>query len=136
MSKISKAVDQTPSSVTSTPRTPRIDLASRLAGKNKKEKKEREKGLSPETVEPTLTTVCHRRVCAVFAAHRKKSSVASLDPDGLNVEVGDQVLVAGQKNGIVRFYGKTDFAPGGSAARRLFLPTFSHVQTLIFSLFD
>lgn len=46
MSKISKAVDQTPSSVTSTPRTPRIDLASRLAGKTKKEKdkKEREKG--------------------------------------------------------------------------------------------
>lgn len=28
------------------------------------------------------------------------------------MEVGDQVLVAGQKNGIVRFYGKTDFAPG------------------------
>lgn len=48
VSKISKAVDQTPSSVTSTPRTPRIDLASRLAGKTKKEKekkeKEREKG--------------------------------------------------------------------------------------------
>lgn len=45
-------------------------------------------------------------------AQRKKSSVVSLDPEGLNVEVGDQVLVAGQKNGIVRFYGKTDFAPG------------------------
>lgn len=46
MSKISKGIDQTPSSVTSTPRTPRIDLASRLAGKTKKEKekKEREKG--------------------------------------------------------------------------------------------
>lgn len=46
MSKISKAVDETPSSVTSTPRTPRIDLASRLAGKTKKEKekKEKEKG--------------------------------------------------------------------------------------------
>lgn len=26
--------------------------------------------------------------------------------------VGDQVLVAGQKQGVVRFYGKTDFAPG------------------------
>lgn len=48
VSKISKSVDQTPSSVTSTPRTPRMDLASRLAGKTKKEKekkeKEREKG--------------------------------------------------------------------------------------------
>lgn len=48
VSKISKAVDLTPSSVTSTPRTPRIDLASRLAGKTKKEKekKEKEKGCS------------------------------------------------------------------------------------------
>lgn len=48
MSKISKAVDQALSSVTSTPRTPRMDLATRLAGKTKKEKekkeKEREKG--------------------------------------------------------------------------------------------
>lgn len=51
-------------------------------------------------------------VPCVFAAQRKKTSVASLDPEGLNVEVGDQVLVAGQKHGIVRFYGKTDFAPG------------------------
>lgn len=51
-----------------------------------------------------------------FSAQRKKSSGAGLDPEGLNVEVGDQVLVAGQKNGIVRFYGKTDFAPGASAA--------------------
>uniref|UniRef100_A0A8C9XQM7 CAP-Gly domain containing linker protein 3 n=1 Tax=Sander lucioperca TaxID=283035 RepID=A0A8C9XQM7_SANLU len=73
VSKISKAVDQAPSSVTSTPRTPRMDLASRLAGKTKKEKEKKEK-------------------------QREK--------------VGDQVLVAGQKHGIVRFYGKTDFAPG------------------------
>ncbi len=54
-------------------------------------------------------------VCS-SSAQRKKASVASLDPEGLNVEVGDQVLVAGQKNGIVRFYGKTDFAPGPFAA--------------------
>lgn len=54
----------------------------------------------------------------MFSAQRKKSSGAGLDPEGLNVEVGDQVLVAGQKNGIVRFYGKTDFAPGPSAGRR------------------
>lgn len=32
--------------------------------------------------------------------------------EGAKAEVGDQVLVAGQKQGIVRFYGKTDFAPG------------------------
>lgn len=43
MSKISKAVDQALSSVTSTPRTPRMDLASRLAGKTKKEKEKKEK---------------------------------------------------------------------------------------------
>lgn len=55
--------------------------------------------------------------CHFLLALKKKSSVVSLDPDGLSVEVGDQVLVAGQKNGTVRFYGKTDFAPGGSAAR-------------------
>lgn len=35
------------------------------------------------------------------------------------MEVGDQVLVAGQKHGIVRFYGKTDFAPGLSAGLQL-----------------
>ncbi|TNN71035.1 CAP-Gly domain-containing linker protein 3 [Liparis tanakae] len=95
VSKISKIVDQALSSVTSTPRTPRMDLASRLTGKVKKEKvkKEKERG----------------------KGQKKKKSAAvvhPLDPDGLNVEVGDQVLVAGQKHGVVRFYGKTDFAPG------------------------
>lgn len=39
------------------------------------------------------------------------------------MEVGDQVLVAGQKNGIVRFYGKTDFAPGPPAGLQLLLYT-------------
>uniref|UniRef100_A0A8C4Z3L3 CAP-Gly domain-containing protein n=1 Tax=Gadus morhua TaxID=8049 RepID=A0A8C4Z3L3_GADMO len=43
---------------------------------------------------------------------KKKLSEELLDPEGLNVELGDQVLVAGQKIGTVRFYGKTDFAPG------------------------
>lgn len=38
VSKISKAPDQTPSSVTSTPKTPRMDF-SRVTGKGKKEKK-------------------------------------------------------------------------------------------------
>lgn len=54
----------------------------------------------------------------MFPAQRKKSSVVSLDPEGLNVEVGDQVLVAGQKHGIVRFYGKTEFAPGLSSGHQ------------------
>uniref|UniRef100_A0A672GYW9 CAP-GLY domain containing linker protein 3 n=1 Tax=Salarias fasciatus TaxID=181472 RepID=A0A672GYW9_SALFA len=85
VSKISKAVDQTPSSVTSTPRTP-----------------------------------------PPGPAQRKKASVASLDPDGLNAEVGDHVLVAGQKHGIVRFYGKTDFAPGYWFGIELDQPTGKH----------
>ncbi|XP_040902976.1 CAP-Gly domain-containing linker protein 3 isoform X2 [Toxotes jaculatrix] len=106
VSKISKAVDQTPSSVTSTPRTPRMDLASRLAGKTKKDKEKKEKEREK--------------------AQRKKSSVAGLDPEGVSVEVGDQVLVAGQKHGIVRFYGKTDFAPGYWFGIELDQPTGKH----------
>uniref|UniRef100_A0A6Q2X9F7 CAP-Gly domain-containing protein n=1 Tax=Esox lucius TaxID=8010 RepID=A0A6Q2X9F7_ESOLU len=85
VSKIAKAVEQAPSSVTSTPKTPRMDF-SRVTGKNKKDKKE--------------------------LKEKKSMSVASLDPDGVKVELGDQVLVAGVKQGIIRFYGKTDFAPG------------------------
>ncbi|XP_060903257.1 CAP-Gly domain-containing linker protein 3 isoform X1 [Labrus mixtus] len=106
VSKISKAMDQAPSSVTSTPRTPRLDLASRLARRTKKEKEKKEKEREK--------------------AQRKKTSVASLDPEGLNVEVGDQVLVAGQKNGIVRFYGKTNFAPGYWFGIELDQPTGKH----------
>ncbi|XP_046892444.1 CAP-Gly domain-containing linker protein 3 [Hypomesus transpacificus] len=103
VSKISKAQDQTPSSVTSTPRTPRMDF-SRVTGKNKKEKKEkgREKALK-----------------------KKSASVASVDPE-LQVDVGDQVLVAGQKQGTVRFYGKTDFAPGYWFGVELEHPTGKH----------
>jgi len=42
VSKISKALEQTPSSVTSTPKTPRMDL-SRVTGKIKKDKKEKDR---------------------------------------------------------------------------------------------
>ncbi|XP_056127094.1 CAP-Gly domain-containing linker protein 3 isoform X2 [Rhinichthys klamathensis goyatoka] len=104
VSKISKALEQTPSSVTSTPKTPRMDL-SRVTGKIKKEKKEKDRVKTP----------------------RKKSlSGVSLDPDGVKVEVGDQVLVAGQKQGIVRFFGKTDFAPGYWFGVELEHPTGKH----------
>ena len=44
------------------------------------------------------------------------------------MEVGDHVLVAGQKNGIVRFYGKTDFAPGPPASPHRVLLTASSVN--------
>ena len=113
VSKISKVVEQTPSSVTSTPRTPRLDLASRLAAKTKKEKKEREKGEQGGVRGDSLRSA-GVHMSSVLPAPKKKTSLASLDPEGPNVEVGDQVLVAGQKHGTVRFFGKTDFAPGGS----------------------
>lgn len=100
-------VDQTPSSVPSTPRTPRLDLASRLVAKTRKEKKERDKGEQAAGELPG-----HLSCALLSAAQKKKSLAAGPDPEGLNVEVGDQVLVAGQKHGVVRFFGKTDFAPG------------------------
>ncbi|KAK6487687.1 CAP-Gly domain-containing linker protein 3-like isoform X2 [Huso huso] len=105
VSKISKALtDQTPSSVTSTPKTPRM-VFSRVAGKAKKEKKEKDRK----------------------KALRKKSlSVGSLDREGLKIELGDKVLVAGQKQGIIRFYGKTDFAPGYWFGVELDMPTGKH----------
>ncbi|XP_059370218.1 CAP-Gly domain-containing linker protein 3-like isoform X1 [Carassius carassius] len=102
VSKISKALEQTPSSVTSTPKTPRMDL-SRVTGKIKKEKKEKDK-----------------------TSRKKSLPGVSLDPDGVKVEVGDQVLVAGQKQGIVRFFGKTDFAPGYWFGVELEQPTGKH----------
>ncbi|KAL7980720.1 hypothetical protein Chor_001874, partial [Crotalus horridus] len=79
VSKISKAADQIPS-VTSTPRTPRMDF-SRMTAKGRKEKDKDRK---------------------------------------------DQVLVAGQKQGVIRFYGKTDFAPGYWFGIELDKPTGKH----------
>ncbi|XP_061136900.1 CAP-Gly domain-containing linker protein 3 isoform X5 [Syngnathus typhle] len=101
-SKISKPAEKNISSVTSTPRTPRRDLASRLAGKTKKDKDKKEK------------------------ARKKKTSAVSPEAEGLDAQVGDQVLVAGQKNGIVRFFGKTDFAPGLWFGVELDQPTGKH----------
>jgi len=67
---------------------------------------------------------------ASSAQKKKKSPVVvhPLDPDGLNVEVGDQVLVAGQKHGIVRFYGKTDFAPGLSSGMIFYSSAEAHLN--------
>lgn len=104
VSKISKAEDQNPSSVLSTPRTPHIDLASRLTAKMKKEKDKKEKGREK--------------------LQRKKP--ANVTPEGTSVEVGDHVLVAGQKRGVVRFYGKTEFAPGDWFGIELDKPTGKH----------
>uniref|UniRef100_A0A674ME52 CAP-GLY domain containing linker protein 3 n=1 Tax=Takifugu rubripes TaxID=31033 RepID=A0A674ME52_TAKRU len=94
-------------SVTSTPRTPRLDLA------------------SPGCLEGPVGVEVKPCVL-VSSAQKKKTLVASLDPEGLNVEVGDQVLVAGQKHGIVRFFGKTDFAPGYWFGIELDQPTGKH----------
>lgn len=86
----------------------------RKEGEGERERYHRRNVCLYGSIQAVLSRYAHRCdcVCCVFSAQRKKTSVASLDPEGLNVEVGDQVLVAGQKNGIVRFYGKTDFAPG------------------------
>ncbi|XP_028922396.1 CAP-Gly domain-containing linker protein 3 isoform X2 [Ornithorhynchus anatinus] len=98
VSKISKATtDATPSSVTSTPRTPRMDF-SRVTGKGRKDKK----------------------------VKKKSPSVSSLDREGVKIELGEQVLVAGQKQGVIRFYGKTDFAPGYWFGIELDRPTGKH----------
>ncbi|XP_038623061.1 CAP-Gly domain-containing linker protein 3 isoform X2 [Tachyglossus aculeatus] len=98
VSKISKVMtDVTPSSVTSTPRTPRMDF-SRVTGKGRKDKK----------------------------VKKKSPSVGSLDRDGVKIELGEQVLVAGQKQGVIRFYGKTDFAPGYWFGIELDRPTGKH----------
>ncbi|XP_033929379.1 CAP-Gly domain-containing linker protein 3-like isoform X2 [Melopsittacus undulatus] len=43
--------------------------------------------------------------------HRKRGG-AWLDREGRRVAPGDMVLVAGQRQGRARFYGRTDFAPG------------------------
>uniref|UniRef100_A0A8C3VNP6 CAP-Gly domain containing linker protein 3 n=1 Tax=Catagonus wagneri TaxID=51154 RepID=A0A8C3VNP6_9CETA len=101
VSKISKAVDAPPSSVTSTPRTPRMDF-SRVTGKGRREHKGKKKPPSS----PSLGSLQQR--------------------EGAKAEVGDQVLVAGQKQGIVRFYGKTDFAPGYWYGIELDQPTGKH----------
>uniref|UniRef100_A0A8V5GZA1 Uncharacterized protein n=1 Tax=Melopsittacus undulatus TaxID=13146 RepID=A0A8V5GZA1_MELUD len=45
------------------------------------------------------------------AGHRKRGG-AWLDREGRRVAPGDMVLVAGQRQGRARFYGRTDFAPG------------------------
>ncbi|XP_014343318.1 CAP-Gly domain-containing linker protein 4 isoform X5 [Latimeria chalumnae] len=43
---------------------------------------------------------------------KRAPSVGSVQSDEVDIQVGDRVLVAGQRTGIVRFYGKTNFAPG------------------------
>ncbi|XP_051781288.1 CAP-Gly domain-containing linker protein 4-like isoform X2 [Erpetoichthys calabaricus] len=39
-------------------------------------------------------------------------SMGSVQSEDSNIQVGDRVLVAGQRTGVVRFHGKTSFAPG------------------------
>ncbi|EGW03692.1 KASH domain-containing protein C19orf46-like [Cricetulus griseus] len=62
---------------------------------------------------------------------KKKSpsspSLGSLQQrEGAKADVGDQVLVAGPKQGIEPFYGKTDFAPGYGYGIELAQPTGKH----------
>uniref|UniRef100_A0A8C6UBP8 CAP-GLY domain containing linker protein 3 n=1 Tax=Neogobius melanostomus TaxID=47308 RepID=A0A8C6UBP8_9GOBI len=105
VSKIAKAEEQTPSSVTSTPRTPHMDLASRLTAKMKKEKDKKDKDKDKCELQVQLRSEWQKRGVA---------------------ELGDHVLVAGQKLGVVRFYGKTEFAPGDWFGIELDKPTGKH----------
>uniref|UniRef100_G3TSW1 CAP-Gly domain containing linker protein 3 n=1 Tax=Loxodonta africana TaxID=9785 RepID=G3TSW1_LOXAF len=156
VSKISKAVDAPPSSVTSTPRTPRMGF-SRVTGKGRREHKGSVTQFpmpksSPQFWEWSFlasgqdsTSEFSGRPgvsrAGVWRPHfyplpppppgKKKSpsspSLGSLQQrEGAKAEVGDQVLVAGQKQGIVRFYGKTDFAPGYWYGIELDQPTGKH----------
>uniref|UniRef100_UPI00398E4A3A CAP-Gly domain-containing linker protein 4-like isoform X2 n=1 Tax=Pristiophorus japonicus TaxID=55135 RepID=UPI00398E4A3A len=46
---------------------------------------------------------------------KRAPSVGSLDcdeTDKTDIQIGDRVVVVGQRSGMVRFYGKTNFAPG------------------------
>ncbi|XP_040135408.1 CAP-Gly domain-containing linker protein 3 isoform X2 [Ictidomys tridecemlineatus] len=69
-------------------------------------------------------------ICPPKQGKKKSPSSPSLGSlqqrEGAKAEVGDQVLVAGQKQGIVRFYGKTDFAPGYWYGIELDQPTGKH----------
>nr|XP_054367350.1 CAP-Gly domain-containing linker protein 3 isoform X2 [Mirounga angustirostris] len=69
-------------------------------------------------------------ICPPKQGKKKPPSSPSLGSlqqrEGAKAEVGDQVLVAGQKQGIVRFYGKTDFAPGYWYGIELDQPTGKH----------
>ncbi|XP_068766346.1 CAP-Gly domain-containing linker protein 3 [Struthio camelus] len=86
VSKISKAEEQPPAP--SPPRTPPGPPA-RPPAKARKDKRASRKRAGPGA-----------------------GPGAWLDREGRRVEPGDAVLVAGQKAGRARFYGKTDFAPG------------------------
>ncbi|ETE59858.1 CAP-Gly domain-containing linker protein 3, partial [Ophiophagus hannah] len=118
VSKISKAADQTPS-VTSTPRTPRMDF-SRMTAKGRKEKDKDRKGAL------FFERGLQKGSLAAGRPQNKSLSVGSLDREGLKIDIGDQVLVAGQKQGVIRFYGKTDFAPGYWFGIELDKPTGKH----------
>uniref|UniRef100_A0A4W3GJT0 CAP-Gly domain containing linker protein family member 4 n=1 Tax=Callorhinchus milii TaxID=7868 RepID=A0A4W3GJT0_CALMI len=43
---------------------------------------------------------------------KRAPSVGNLKSDDSEIQIGDSVVVVGQRSGVVRFYGKTDFAPG------------------------
>ncbi|KAF0876501.1 CLIP3 protein, partial [Crocuta crocuta] len=155
VSKISKVVDAPPSSVTSTPRTPRMDF-SRVTGKGRREHKVEMVAFQAQS-SPVLGKALEFLIGAtteflpwVFLRGMGSPWLASGDPtpspftpgkkkppsspslgslqqrEGAKAEVGDQVLVAGQKQGVVRFYGKTDFAPGYWYGIELDQPTGKH----------
>ncbi|XP_041704264.1 CAP-Gly domain-containing linker protein 3 isoform X2 [Coregonus clupeaformis] len=51
--------------------------------------------------------------------------------DGPEVRLGERVLVVGQRTGVVRFYGKTNFAPGSMALWIVFLSCPPRVSNVV-----
>uniref|UniRef100_A0A672NU66 CAP-Gly domain-containing protein n=1 Tax=Sinocyclocheilus grahami TaxID=75366 RepID=A0A672NU66_SINGR len=50
--------------------------------------------------------------CMKLIARSRTPSASSTTQESLEVQLGERVLVVGQRTGVVRYYGKTSFAPG------------------------
>ena len=59
-----------------------------------------------ERINISVKITCKGMFCLIGLKHSR--SHATLD----DIQVGDKVLVAGKRTGVVRFIGSTDFAPG------------------------
>ena len=51
-------------------------------------------------------------LCNVSGLPRPGRSLSVVNVATEEMDVGDRVLVAGQRKGVIRFSGETDFAPG------------------------
>lgn len=66
-----------------------------------------------------LETVAMVTMCPNPGSRSRTPSVGSPRCDGSELRLSERVLVVGQRTGVVRFSGKTNFAPGGGDAASL-----------------